>query len=334
MITGGVLLVTFGILGTQLPVPYVALGPGPTLDTLGNDSSGKEIITVEGKAERRTTGHLNLTTVGVQDRLDLLTAFRAWVDRRASVVPREDIYPPGKTEEQVDQETTQEFTESQDSAEFAALGELGYPVQVLISDVPAGSPSTGKLRPKDELKAINGRPVRGYDDASAVLTALQPGATVTVDYLRAGKLGTAKIVTTKATGRAGAALGVVLQLERKAPFEVTIKLDESIGGPSAGLMFALGIIEKVGPEDLTGGKFIAGTGTIDGAGTVGTIGGIPLKMIAARDKGATVFLVPAGNCGEAVANPPAGLQLVRVETLHGAVEALRSVKAGRPAPAC
>lgn len=334
MITGSVLLLLLAVGGGRLPVPYVALGPGPTLDTLGADTGGSEIIRITGRQERRTGGHLNLTTVSVRDRLDLLTAFRGWLDPRISVVPREQIYPPGKSEQQVDQETTQQFAESQSSAEFAALGELGYPQQLVIADVPAKSPSTGKLAKDDVLTSVAGTTVRGYEEVSTVLTKLSPGATATVGYTRRGKPATATVVTTKAKDRAGAAIGIVLTLQRKAPFEVEIKLHESIGGPSAGLMFALGVIEKVGPDDLTGGTFVAGTGTIDFAGKVGPIGGIQLKMIGAREKGATVFLVPADNCTDALARPPPGLRLVKVATLHDAVTSLQAIKAGRTTPSC
>jgi PDZ domain-containing protein len=338
MITGCVLLVALGIGSIRLPVPYVRLGPGPTYDTLGTDDAGKEIIGIDGRDERQTSGHLNLTTISVRggpgDNLDLLTALGGWLDPRFSVVPREEIYPPGKSAQEVDKETTKEFTESQSSAEFVALGELGYPPQVVVQDVPAGSPSAGKLAPKDELVSVNGQRVREYSDISKVLTALSPGATVEVGYRRDGKTGTARIVTTKASDRKGAAVGIVLTLRRDAPFTVTIGLNESIGGPSAGLMFALGIMDKVGPEELTGGKFIAGTGTIDFSGNVGPIGGIQLKMISAREHGATVFLVPKDNCTDALQRPPAGLQLVKVETLRGALEALQDIRAGQPAPTC
>jgi PDZ domain-containing protein len=334
MITGGVLLLALGIASVRLPVPYVALGPGPTFDTLGTDQHGKEIIGIDGRTERHTTGHLNLTTVSVADRLDLLAAFRGWLDPHISVVPREEIYPPGQSQQEVDRVSTEQFSESQSSAEFVALGELGYPQQVVIQAVPDKSPSAGKLAPKDVLVSVGDRKVEGYGDVSAVLTNQQPGTTVAVGYLRGGKPGTARIVTGKASDRKGAALGIVLTLQRKAPFKVTIGLSEDIGGPSAGLMFALGILEKLGPEELTGGRFIAGTGTIDFAGNVGPIGGIQLKMIAARDHGATVFLVPKDNCDDALQRPPAGLQLVKVNTLHTAIDALKAIKAGRPAPSC
>ena len=111
-------------------------------------------------------------------------------------------------------------------------------------------------------------------------------------------------------------------------------LANQIGGPSAGLMFALGIIDKIGTEDLTGGKFIAGTGTIDEKGKVGPIGGIQLKMIAAHNKGATVFLAPAGNCGDVRKATPSGLQVVKVSTLHEAVQDLLDIQKGVSVPGC
>jgi PDZ domain-containing protein len=334
MITGAVLLVGLAIGGAFLPVPYVALGPGPTLDTLGADTGGTEIIQITGARERPDTGHLNLTTVSVHDGLDLLSAFKDWVDGRHSVVPREEVYPPGQSQEEFDQRTTKEFTESQSSAEFAALGELNYPVQVLIKEIPDGSPSKGKLAVGDVLRAVNNVPVTDYEDVAKQLSGLKPGATVTVRYTRGGRDSTVPIVTTKATEREGAAIGVFLDQRRDAPFTVKIALDESIGGPSAGLMFALGILQKVGPDDLTGGRFIAGTGTIDTDGKVGPIGGIQLKMIAAKDRGAIIFLVPADNCTDALASPPAGLQLIKVDNLHGAVQALKASQLGQPTPGC
>lgn len=336
LVTGAVLLLALVVGGSQLPVPYAELGPGPTLDTLGVDQSGREIIQVTGRAEDETSGHLNLTTVSVRDRLDLLGALRGWLDPERSVVPREEIFPPGQTQQQTDEKNTRDFVTSQNSAELAALAYLEQ-TEVVISAVEADSPSNGRLAEKDVLTAVQGRPVGSIADLGDVLRETTPGATVTVAYERAGRAATTRVTTARGTdesGRTRAVLGVGVTLQSTAPYKVKIALDDRIGGPSAGLMFALGILDKIGPEDLTGGRFVAGTGTIDVSGAVGPIGGIPLKLIAARDKGATVFLVPAANCAEATRKPPAGLQLVRVETLAGAVDALEALQAGRPAPAC
>jgi Lon-like protease len=117
------------------------------------------------------------------------------------------------------------------------------------------------------------------------------------------------------------------------PFTVKINIS-NIGGPSAGMMFALGIIDKLTKDSLSGGKFIAGTGEIDPAGDVEPIGGIQQKMAGARDAGATVFLAPAGNCSDTSGAVPAGLRVVKVSTLAGAVQDLQNIKAGRPVPSC
>jgi PDZ domain-containing protein len=336
LVTGAALLLALLVGGSQLPVPYAELRPGPTLDTLGVDQSGQQIIQLTEKEPAKTTGHLNLTTVSVRDRLDLLGAMRGWLDPERAVVPREEIFPPGQTQQQTDAKNTQDFVTSQNSAELAALAYLDQ-TKVVITQVADDSPSHGKLAAKDTITSVQGTPVGDVADLGKVLGATTPGTTVTVDYRRGSEPGTTKITTTKGTDEDGeprAVLGVGVSLESIAPYKVKIALDDRIGGPSAGLMFALGILDKVGPDDLTGGRFIAGTGTIDVTGEVGPIGGIPLKLIAAKDKGATAFLVPSGNCAEASRKPPAGLTLIKVDTLPGAVNALEALKAGKPTPRC
>ena len=336
LLTGAVLLLALLVGGSQLPVPYVELGPGPTLDTLGVDQSGQQIIQLTGTDPAKTSGHLNLTTVSVRPRLDLLGAMRGWLDPERAVVPREEIFPPGQTQQETDARNTQDFVTSQNSAELAALAYLDK-TKVVVTKVADDSPSHGKLAAGDTITKVQDTEVGDVADLGKVLGATTPGTTVTVGYLRANKPGSAEVTTTKGTdenGKARAVLGLGVSLESTAPFKVKIALDNQIGGPSAGLMFALGILEKLGPEDLTGGRFIAGTGTIDVSGEVGPIGGIPLKLIAARDKGASAFLVPSGNCAEASRKPPDGLTLIKVDSLTGAVNALEALKAGRPTPTC
>ena len=135
-------------------------------------------------------------------------------------------------------------------------------------------------------------------------------------------------------GRKGGSLGITVGTVCPTPFAVDLGLGNQIGGPSAGLMFALGIMDKVGSRDLTDGRFVAGTGTIDNSGRVGAIGGIALKMIAARAKGASVFLAPAGNCDDVQGAIPGGLKVVKVSTLHGAVQDLLAIEQGKPVPGC
>jgi len=334
MSVGVALLVVLGLFGARLPVPYAALGPGPTLDTLGSVGN-RQVIAIVGRTPNTTTGHLNLTTVSVQDRLDVFSVLRGWVDGGVSVVPREELYPPDQTQEQVDKENTAEFARSQSDAVLAALRELHYPEKIVIQGVPDGSASTGKLRSRDLLTSVDGTPVTDLATLEKVLTRLAPGTTVTVGYRRQHAAGTARVTLAKAKDRPGGALGVLVSMEPVAEdFTVNIQVGEDIGGPSAGLMFALGILEKIGPTELTGGRFIAGTGTIDPVGKIGPIGGIPLKMLGARQKGATVFLVPAANCDEARRAIPAGLRLVKVDSLHTAVTALGTLRQGGVPAGC
>ena len=117
------------------------------------------------------------------------------------------------------------------------------------------------------------------------------------------------------------------------PFNVKIRVGD-IGGPSAGLMFALGIVDKLTPGNLTGGRFVAGTGEISADGSVGAIGGIQQKMAGARQAGATLFLTPAANCADTAGAVPAGMRLVKVRNLAGAVSALHALEAGRSVPSC
>lgn len=326
------LLAVLVLAAALLPVPYVVLGPGPTVDTLG-DVDGQDVITIKGKEPADREGHLNLTTVGVVDDISLFEALSGWLDSDITVVPREQVYPPDKSEEEQDQQNRAEFVQSQDAAIEVALRELKFPQKSVVVSVPKDSPSRGLLKPGDAIETINGQPVDTADAAPDILTGLEPGATVDVGYTRLGQPGTATITTTKADGRDGAALGITLSWQRKAPFDVSISVAE-IGGPSAGLMLALGVIDLVGPTDLTDGKFIAGTGTIDSDGKVGPIGGIRLKMIAAKAAGAEAFLVPAGNCAEALDEPPEGLTLAKVDTLDSALAALADIRAGHTPASC
>jgi PDZ domain-containing protein len=158
------------------------------------------------------------------------------------------------------------------------------------------------------------------------------GTELKIDMVREGKSQTVTIKT--AAGENGASqVGAGLKEDQPHPFTLAIPIDD-VGGPSAGLMLALGIIDKLDPTDLTGGKIIAGTGSIDNAGTVGPIGGVPQKLVAAKRDGATYFLTPKDNCAEAAANAQPGLPLVKVATLDDALSALQTIRAGGSPTLC
>ena len=332
----GVLFLVLFVLALTMPVPYVILSPGPTYNTLGSDDQGNRIIKLVGRTPNRTDGHLNLTTVSVTTQsISAFQAVAGWLEHDEVVVPRASVYPPGQSQQQTDQQNTQDFLTSQDSATQAALCELNYPKGFGVISVVSNGPSRGKLRAGDKLVSVGGRATTTAKTLTAVLSALKPGTTVPVAVSRQGKDVVVDVTLgTPAKGGKGARLGVEVATTCLAPFTVDLGLGNQIGGPSAGLMFALGIMEEVGSTDLTKGRFVAGTGTIDGDGKVGPIGGIQLKMIAAKRKGATVFLAPAGNCSDVRKDTPSGLQVVKVSTLHGAVQDLLALQKGQSVPHC
>ncbi|WP_369139911.1 YlbL family protein [Modestobacter versicolor] len=333
LVTGTVLLLLFGVLGALLPVPYVAQVPGPTYNTLG-DIDGTPIISVTGREPNDTSGNLNLTTVGIPQRpLTLVGAVQGWFDSEVTVVPREQVYPSGQSVEETQQQNRQAFLTSEQSARGAALAELGYPEKVVVQDLTDDSPSEGQLAAGDAIESVGGVPTPDQDALTAALAAVPAGTTVPVTYTRLGEPGAGTVTTGAAPQGGGSALGVLVLQTPYAPFDVDIEVDD-VGGPSAGLMLTLGIIDLVGDTDLTEGAVVAGTGTIDAAGEVGPIGGIPLKMVAAREIGAELFLVPADNCTEALQNLQPGLPTARVATLDDALTALADLRAGRTPASC
>jgi PDZ domain-containing protein len=338
IVAGGLFLVLL-ILAMTLPVPYVVLSPGPTYNTLSTtevDNKEQAIIAIDGRTPNKTSGNLNLTTVSYStSKLTVFDALSAWLQDDEVVVPRSSLFPPGQSTADVDKQNTADFTESQDDAIAAAGCELGYPPKFGVLTVLSNGAAAKQLRPGDLITSVDGRPTTSQDALLAELGKLSPGTTVTVAITRAGKPMNVRVTLGKPLqGRSGASLGIGPGEICQMPFTVDLGLGNQIGGPSAGMMFALGIIDKVGKNDLTGGRFIAGTGTIDAAGKVGAIGGIQLKMIAARNAGATVFLAPAGNCDDVKGAIPSGLDVIKVSTLHQAVQDLEAIEKGQSVAHC
>ncbi|MCQ0023768.1 PDZ domain-containing protein [Streptomyces somaliensis DSM 40738] len=352
MITAALTLIALLCAGVLIPVPYSEMSPGPTVDTLGN-SGGEPVLRISGHQTYPTSGHLNMTTVrvtGAEYRMNLVEAVAGWLSRDSVVVPHDTLYPDGKTEEQATQENAEEFSQSQESARVAALRQLGLPVasRVVVSSVQKGSPAEGRLHAGDVIKEVDGRPVRKPGDVAEIVTERRPGRPVGFTVVPAADAAAAEkagrepatteevtVTTRRAEDADRAVVGIRAGTDHTFPFRIDIRLDD-VGGPSAGLMFALGIVDKLTPGALTGGRFVAGTGTIDETGEVGPIGGIEMKLVGARKAGATYFLTPAANCPAAAAATPDGLRLVKVDTIADAVESLEKVREGDTAglPAC
>jgi PDZ domain-containing protein len=341
LIAGG-LVVVLALVAFALPVPYVVLVPGPLTDTLGTVGS-TQVISVTGAQTYTDGGHLYLTTVGVipgscdkDPKLD--EALRAWFNKHEAVQPKQAICPPGQTSQAVQQQNVDEMTQSQQDAITAALLYLHYQPkdkQIAVGDVTQSAPAAAVLHTGDLILAIDGTSVTTLDQLHSLISARPAGSTLTVTIDRHGRTLDLRARTYSDGGRT--LLGFAPDLHATfSDVDVKIGIDpNSVGGPSAGLAFTLGIIDKLTPGSLTGGRTVAGTGTIDGFGNVGPIGGIQQKIAGATRAGATVFLAPASECADARAAAPKSLVLVKVDTLTTAVKALESIAAGRrDFPAC
>ncbi len=319
------------------PVPYVALTPGPTLNTLGVSGS-KPLIQIKGHPTYPTSGHLNMVTVsfmgGPGTHFNIFAALRAWLSPSDAVVPEQEIFTPGQTPQQVARADTEQMASSEQTATAAALCQLGIGFKTVntVGGTVKGMPAAGRLQAGDIIAAVDGKPPTCRADAGTLIKARRPGAPVQLTILRHGRTEHIRLTTANAQGTPE--IGVQPLVESFVfPFPVTISIGD-IGGPSAGLMFALGIIDKITPDNLTGGRFIAGTGEIEANGTVDPIGGIQQKMVGARAAGATIFLTPAANCPDTRGAVPAGMRVIKVSSLAGAVAALEALNAGRPVPSC
>ncbi|MFI5769241.1 PDZ domain-containing protein [Streptomyces sp. NPDC051658] len=352
MLASTLILIALLCAGVLIKVPYSEMSPGPTVNTLGK-VGGEPVLQISGHKTYPTTGNLNMTTVrvtGADYSMNLVESVYGWLAHDSVVVPHDTLYPDGKTEQQSTQENAEEFSQSQESAKVAALTELGIPVssRVVVSTVVKDSPAQGKLHAGDVIKQVDGTPVEQPEDVAKLVTRRDPGEKVTFTIIpartaqaaeKAGKEpeGSRKIVltTAKAPKENRAIVGIQAGTDHTFPFRIDIKLAD-VGGPSAGLMFSLGIVDKLTPGNLTGGKFVAGTGTIDDKGKVGPIGGINMKLVGARNAGARYFLTPDENCKAAASDTPSGLTLVKVKTIDDAKKSLEKIRVGDTAglPSC
>lgn len=326
------LVALFGV-AFLAPMPYVVMSPGVTENTLGA-FGGRAVISISGHRTYPTTGNLNMTTVSVTSAdysVRLPQVLEAWWSSDQIVLPRDVIYPPSQTVQQVQKRNSQEMLDSQSEAVVAGLAEAGISaLRATVTKVLPATPADGLLQPGDQIVSVDGTRIASTAQASAAITKLTPGSPVTIGLLRSGEPKTVAVRTEPLPADpAKSRVGIELSDAYHPPFKVAINLGQEIGGPSAGLMFSLAIYDKITPGSLTGGRFVAGTGTIDSAGTVGEIGGIQQKIAGAYDAGAKYFLVPAANCAEAGASSLAdNIELIKVGTLDAAVQALEALDSG------
>ena len=245
----------------------------------------------------------------------------AWLDPSKAVVPLTAIFPTDESADDRAAQTTAQMVNSQHDAVAAALTNLGYNVYagVEVEVITETSPATGILQLKDLILSVNGTALTEVQSLRDALQANGTGKPAVLRIARNGVLSSVEVTPVDNAGKA--VIGIGAQANYSFPFDVSIRLDD-VGGPSAGMMFALGIIDKLTPGDLTSGHHFAGTGTITAPGAVGPIGGIRQKLYGAQRAGAQYFLAPAGNCAEVVGYVPSGLYVFKVSTLSDALTAL------------
>ncbi|WP_182523925.1 YlbL family protein [Nocardioides dongkuii] len=315
------LLLLLVVLAFTLPLPYATYAPGLTVDVLGESEKGEEIIEVSGHEAYRDDGEVRMTTVFVSlpeadKRLPELLG--AWLDDDEAVYPYEVVHPDGETVEDSRREGAVDMVTSQDEAIAVALTEMGEEVEpaVGVAFVEDGTPADGALKVRDLFLEIDGKPIEKVEDVAAAVRAAGADDPVELVVLRDGRRTTIEVTPKLKDGTP--TIGITVGTFYRFPFQVSVDIDPAIGGPSAGLMFALAIYDTLTPGSLTGGETIAGTGTIDAEGRVGPIGGVQQKIAGARADGAGLFLVPPDNCAEALGAEAGDMRLVRAETMHDA----------------
>jgi Lon-like protease len=296
----------------SIPLPMFVERPGPARDVVPR-------IDIEGPATYQPESPLYFTTVNYFAPTVYGAAW-AWLSPDAVVVPQEAIIPRGITEEEYDRLNVSLMDQSQIAAVAASLRDLSDfprdhgPGLIVYGTVP-GSPADGRLFAGDLITEVDGVPVDGLGAFSAAVRAAGPGGTLRlrVRPLEGGKAETIPVHPARIRGR----VLVGVELVPNFPFQVRFQTGD-VSGPSAGLMWALGVTDILTPGDLAGGRSVAGTGVIDLTGNVGPIGGVTLKVLAAEDAGAEIFFLPRENLAEA-RTAGADLQLVPVATLDQAV---------------
>lgn len=329
-----------------VPSPYVIEQPGPVFNTLGNvqiDGKTVPLIDIPDETTYPTRGALDLLTVStVGDRANLPNWFEvvsAWLDPSKAVLPLNDVYPVGYSVQDSNDDGRIQMANSQKDAIAAALTELGYdiPRVVTVGALTDDSAAKGILEPGDVIVSVDGKSVTSVLDMRAVIAASGAGKPLPIEIERNGEKMSVSVTPKLSDENPPAPIvGVYPSIEYTFPFSIDIQL-QNVGGPSGGQMFALGIIDKLTPGELNGGSKVAGTGTIDGTGVVGPIGGIRQKLYGALRAGATWFLAPKSNCNEVVGHVPQGLTVVAVSTLKDSLAALKAIETGsgvKSLPSC
>ena len=324
------LLVLAAILAVTIRAPFVIDQPGPVFNVL-DKTSGKQIITIQGHETYPVSGELDALTVeevgNPNDEPTWAQVLLASLDPSKSVIPIAEAYPPGVSSTQVYAEDAAMMQASQQDAQAAALKFLGikYQSRVYVDSMMTDSAAAGLIAPGDYIDSLDGVSMSNTDTLRAQIQNWDGVNPLKIGITHKGTSKVVEVSPKKVSGRFY--VGVYIGYKYVFPFKIDVSLGD-VGGPSAGTMFALGIVDKLTPGALLAKNHVAGTGTIDPDGTVGPIGGIVQKMYAAKSSGATVFLAPSDNCSETVGKTPSGLKVFKIKQLKQAVEILTAMQTG------
>ncbi|HEV2906875.1 MAG TPA: S16 family serine protease, partial [Actinomycetota bacterium] len=282
-----------GLTVYAVDLPFFSVGPGPAREV-------NPRIDIDGRRTFESRGRLMLTTVNL-GRVNVFSAFDAWVDPAVDVVSERSILAPGETDRQHRQQSNLEMDESKIAAVAVALRRVtGYPREhgdgVLIQDVIEGAPASGRLFPGELILAADGEAIDGLDQMRSVISGAGTGRDLRLTVRSGDERRTVSIRPIRRPEDDRPIIGVVLV--ENFPFDIRIDSGD-VGGPSAGLMWALGVMDLLTPGDLTSGRTVAGTGVIDLEGGVHPVGGIEHKVLAAEREGAELFLLPEANLNRA-----------------------------------
>lgn len=343
LIASAASLIVLTVVAVSLPVPYVKLAPGPAFDVIG-DKDGVPVLVITGEQTYPTTGALYMTTVlesgGPRGGLTFVEALASWLNPDDAVLPRELVYPDDVSGEDVRSRQAVLFNSAESDAIAAAMGFLGRDVtsEVIVTSVVVDSPADGVIEPDDRVRTVDGVAIETPAQLRDAIRAQPVGTTFAIAIDRLVDTDRAQM-TVEVTSAANPDtdgqpyIGVSVGTRVDPGFDIDFTL-QNIGGPSAGLMFSLGLVDKLSPQDLAQGRQIAGTGTIDPEGAVGPIGGIRQKLAGARSAGAELFVMPEQHCDEVEGHVPDGLTVAAVGSLDDAVQAIRDWTSGEDPAGC
>ena len=312
------------------PSPFLVEHPGPVYNVLST-INGQPVISIKDATTYPTEGELDLLTVSIKGDpvrgASWVSIIESFFSEGYELIPIAEYYPPGVDFDEIDQQADIMMLDSQATAKGAALRELGYEIKssVKVSVVQSTGAAAGILRAGDTLLTVDGEIATGIDQVRAQVAASKGKRPVVLEVLRKDTEKVFEITPRFVDG--SWRLGIFVASVPEIPLDIDIDAG-NVSGPSGGQIFALAIYDLMTPGSLTGGKQIAGTGTIEVDGSIGPIGGVKQKLVGAKNAGAKYFLLPESNCSDAKGNIPAGMKVIAVSNLKESLKAIEAIKSG------